>query len=166
MRQYRTEQKLFEMIQPGLSPLPPRGTLGQATHNPVFYDTNGNPITAIVCGGSFTFDVPGSGLSQIWLTIIKDGTKTFDGLFSIPMSTYVSTCSNDVGNYQHLAYDPSSGMLLGQTSFAILPAGSAPPPPGTTTTSGLLAWLENMSTAEKIGLAAGAFLLLKGRKKR
>ena len=154
------QQRMYELIKPSLSPLPPRGTLGQGnTSGPSYFDVNGNPITSIVCGGSFTFDVPGSGLSQVWLTILKNGTKTFDGLFGIPMPTYITTCANDVGNYQLIAYDPNSGIVLGQTTMNILPAT------GTVPSSGIASWLANMSTAEKLGLAAGvAFLLLRRKK--
>jgi len=162
MRGLRDYQQLAEMTGPSLSPEPPTGTLGAAPTNPVFYDVNGNQITCVVCGDSFTFDVPGSGLSQIWLTVMKNGTKTFDGLFSIPMATYQSTCANDVGQYQHLAYDPNTGILLGQTSFAILAAGQSCGPGSVTgggPTGGILQTLENLSTPAKIGLAAGIYFL-------
>ena len=156
------QQKLYEMIQPSLTPRPPRGTMGQGpTSGPSYFDVNGKPITSIACGGSFTFDVPGSGLSQVWLTIYKNGTKTFDGLFSIPMQTYVTTCDNDIGQYQLQVFDPSSGISLGQTSINIT-AATGP----TTPTGGIMAWLQNLTTTEKLALAgAGAFLLLRKKHK-
>jgi hypothetical protein len=163
------QQKFYEMISPSLTPRPPRGTLGQAnTGGPVYLDVNGNPITAIACGGSFTFDVPGSGLSQVWLTIYKNGSKGFDGLFSIPMTSYVTTCDSDVGQYQAIAYDPASGIVLGQTSMNILPAGSVvpggPPPPGGVP-GGITSWLSRLTTTEKLIIAGGALLLFVRRKR-
>jgi hypothetical protein len=157
------QQRMFEMIGPSLSPNPPRGTLGQAnTSGPTYFDVNGKPITSIQCGGAFTFDVPGSGLNQIWLTIYKDGKKTYDALFTIPMPSYVTTCETDIGNYQVIAYDPASGIVLGQTSMVITAAGGAPPP---STGGGILAWFSNLGTPAKLALVGGgAFLLL--RKKR
>src|SRR5215831_21286643 len=88
-----------------------------------YFFINGDPISSIVCGGSFVFNVPGSGLNQIWLTVYKNGAKTFDGLFAIPHS-YATNCANDVGYYQMTASDPSSGAVLGQATMLIVPAGS------------------------------------------
>jgi hypothetical protein len=159
----REYQKVSEMTMPSLSPLPQAGMLGSAPTPPVFYDANGNPITCCVCGDSFTYDVPGSGLSQIWLIILKNGVQTFNNLFSIPMAPYTTSCSNDVGQYQHLAYDPNTGILLGQTTFAILPAGQScgPSPIAAAGGPSLLTTLENLSTPAKVALAIGAYLLLK-----
>ena len=153
----------YEMTWPSLSPRPPRGTLGAAALTPVFLDVNGNPITAIVCGGAYTFDVPGAPGGQIWLTMTKDNQQVYNALFGVPMPSYVSSCANDVGTYQVLAYDPVSGILLGQTTFQVLPAGSQVPTGSST--SGISAWLSSLSTPMKIGLAAVAVLLLKGKKK-
>lgn len=157
------QQRMYEMIGPSLSPKPPRGTMGQAnTGGPVYLDTNGNPITSIQCGGSYTFDVPGSGLTQIWLTLFKNGTKTYDGLFPVPMPSYVTTCENDIGQYQAVAYDPTSGISLGQTTMTITAAGTTPGSTG----GGILSTLSNLSTTAKFALAAGAyFLLVKGKRR-
>lgn len=153
--------KNYEMSWPSMSPAPPRGTLGAAALQPVFMDTSGNPITAIVCGGAYTFDVPGASNGQIWLTMNKNGQQVYNALFNVPMPSYTSTCANDVGTYQVLAYDPVTGILLGQTTFQVLPAGSAPPPaPGTSI-------LSSLSTPELIGIAAAAWFLFfrKGKRK-
>jgi hypothetical protein len=156
------QQRMFEMIGPSLSPFPPPGTLGQAnTRSPTYFDVNGKPITSIQCGGAFTFDVPGSGLNQIWLTIYKDGTKTYDALFSIPMPTYVTTCEADIGNYQVIAYDPASGIVLGQTSMVITSASGMPSP---SSGGGIVSWLSNLSTPAKLALAGGAFFLVRKKK--
>lgn len=158
------QQRMFEMIGPSLSPAPAKGTLGQAnTRQPTYLDVNGKPITSIPCGGSFTFDVPGSGLNQIWLTIYKDGTKTYDALYSIPMPGYVTSCESDVGTYQVAAYDPQSGISLGQTSMIITPAGGGVPSPSPI--GNITSWFSNLSSGMKLALAAaGIFLLMKTRK--
>ena len=168
------QQRMFEMIGPSLTPRPPRGTLGQAnTSGPTYFDVNGKPITSIVCGSAFTFDVPGSGLSQIWLTIYKDGAKTYDALFPIPMPNYVTSCDSDVGHYQVIAYDPSSGIVLGQTQMAILAAGGAPSSTPTTPLpalppfagGGIGAWFSSLSTPAKLALVAGGvFLFTMGKR--
>jgi hypothetical protein len=159
------QQKIYEMTAPSLSPAPQLG----AGSGPTYLDVNGKPITSIVCGQPFTFDVPGSGLSQVWLTIYKDGTKTYDALFSIPMPSYVTSCESDVGNYQVIAYDPSSGIVLGQTQMAILAAGSATPgggpPAPVPAPTGIGAWFSNLSTGAKLGIAAGAAYFLMKRAK-
>lgn len=155
------QQQMFEMIGPSLSPRPPRGTMGQAnTSGPTYLDVNGNPITSIVCGSAFTFDVPGSGLNQVWLTIYKDGQKTYDDLFTIPMPSYITSCDLDVGSYQVAAYDPQSGISLGQTAMVITAAGG-----GGSTGGGITSWLSNLSTPAKLAMAIGAgFLLMRKRK--
>ena len=150
--------KQYEMSWPSRSPRPPRGTLGAASYQPVFLDVNGNPVTEVVCGDAYTFDVPGWTGGQIHLTMTKNGQPAFDDLFTVPMPSYTSTCANDVGTYQVMAYDPLTGILLGQTTFQVAPAGTVIPK--STTSTGILAWLENLTTVEKVALAAGAFLLL------
>jgi hypothetical protein len=154
MRDLSLEQQLAEMIGPSMSPKPPRGTLGAAGNPPVFLDVSGNPISSIVCGGSYTFDVPGATGGQIWLTMSKDGNKVYDALFPVPMPSYASSCANDVGTYVAMAYDPSTGTLLGQTTFTILPASGV-------SAQGVLHWLSSLSTPAKIGLGIGALLLLR-----
>ena len=157
------------MVGPSLSPLPPRGTLGQAnTSGPTYFDVNGKPINTIQCGGAFTFDVPGSGLTSIWLTIYKNGQKTYDGLYTIPMPSYITSCESDIGQYQVVAYDPASGIALGQTQMAITPAGGGPVPGGGGTPApggGILSWFSNLSTGAKVGIAAGLGYFLYKRAK-
>jgi hypothetical protein len=148
--------KLAEMMAPQQSPKPARGTMGAAATDPVFKDVNGNPITSIACGGTYTFDVP--GYSQIWLTMLKDGVKTFDQLFSVPMPSYVSSCANDVGTYQVVAYDPVSGMVIGKTNFTVLPSSGA----GQSVSS-----FFGSLTPIQIGIGAAVlFFMLKGKKRR
>lgn len=156
-------QKVSEMNLASKMPAPPRGTMGAAATPPVFFDANGNVITGIDCGQPYTFDVPGSGLSQIWLTEYKNGQKTYDNVFSLPMPSYVSSCENDIGTYQVIAYDLDSGLVLGQTTFTIYPAGTTVPASGSTSiTSSLSNFWNNLSTIEKVLLVGGgAFLLMK-----
>ena len=150
--------KMNEILYPGTL-RNHRGTLGAAANPPVFTDTSGNPITSIPCGGSFGFDVPGSGLTQIWLRQYKDGVKGYDGPFTIPMAAYASTCPADVGKYQNMVYDITTGVLLGQANFQVLPAtgGAA---------TGITSIFAGMSTTTMLLLAGGALLLLGGKKKR
>ena len=148
--------KLGEMLLPSQSPAPPRGTLGAAATDPVFKDASGNPISSIVCGGTYSFDVPGR--SQIWLTMLRNGTKVFDSLFNVPI-THTAQCGTDeIGQYQVFAYDPPSGMLIGQTTFSILASDGSG---GTGTGTGLLDTLK----AHPLLIAGVALLLLMGKKK-
>lgn len=132
--------KVSEMMVPSMAPRPPRGTLGAAASNPVFKDPSGAVISSIECGQPYTFDVP--GYTRVWLTMTRDGNQTFNGEFPVPMPSYVSSCATDVGTYNAIVYDLTSGIVLGQSQFVIHPAGSGgvtppggpgtgPLPPGT-----------------------------------
>jgi hypothetical protein len=150
------DYKLAELMTPSGSPLPPRGTLGAAATSPVFQDMNGTVVTSIACGQAYTFLVP--GYNQVWLTMMKNGQKVFDGLFSVPMPSYVSSCASDPGTYQAIAYDPTTGIVLGTTNFTVLPSTGA----GQT----ISAAFANISPT-MLAVGAGVLLLIlkkKGRK--
>lgn len=158
MRGLRDYQKLNEAVMTSMSPQPARGMLGSASAPPVYTDANGNTITSVVCGGVIGFTVPGWEGKQIWLTEYKNGTKSYDGLFGVPMAPYTTICGQDEGTYQDIAYDPVSGVVLGQTTFQILPATGVPAGGGTP--GGSL--LGKFSTTELlIGAAAVYFLFLR-----
>jgi hypothetical protein len=135
---------------------------------PAYLDANGNPLSQIVCGGSYTFDVPGSGLDHVQITVYKNGAIAYQGIEPIPIP-YTTVCNQDEATYQTIAYDPITGANLGQTAIVILPAGSTVTGGGTTGTgiaARLQAWFAGLTTAEKAGLAAAVgFILYKRRKK-
>ena len=91
--------------------------------SPTFYDMNGQAISAITCGGSISFNVP--GYSRVWLSRLKDGVLDFDQPFDLPMPLYVVNCANDVGAYDIAVYEIDAndvkGKLIGQTKFDVLP---------------------------------------------
>ena len=111
---------------------------------------------------------------QVYLIMSKDGQQVYNALFSVPMGLYTST-SDNIGSWIADVYDPVSGAPLGQATLAILPAGGAggtPGPGGTTTPpgptgtpSGVPGVFSGMSTGTLLALAAGAFILLSGKKK-
>lgn len=94
---------------------------------PVFYDMEGKPINAAVCGTSATFDV--SGYKRVWMDQLKDKQLYFSGPFDVPMPAYVFSCSNDVGTYDIAVYEIDAndvkGKLIGQTTFVVYPQGYA-----------------------------------------
>lgn len=166
----RLSQHLYEMSAPSYSPAPPRGTLGAAAVNPVFQDVSGNIITSIPCGGTYTFTVPGYEGKNVWLTMWHDGVKGFDGLFPIPMYPYTSNCVSEPGAYQAVVYDPDTDIVIGQTTFSVVPSSGVPPviPAPPNVTSGGPSFLSSLTTTQKALLAAAAALLFlkkKGRKK-
>jgi hypothetical protein len=91
--------------------------------SPTFYDMNGQSISAITCGGSISFNVP--GYSRVWLSQLKNGTLAYDGPFDLPMPAYIVNCANDIGTYDVAVYeigaDDMKGKLIGQTKFDVLP---------------------------------------------
>lgn len=123
------------------------------------YLVNGQPVSSIPCGTPFTFDVPGYG-PTIWLTETKNGVKTFDGLFTIPMAPYTSMCNQDEGAYEAAAFTVNNNQpaqLIGTTSVTITPA-TQPLVAGSNSASGV-----GMSSSTLMLAAAGiaAFLLLR-----
>jgi hypothetical protein len=179
--------RLAEMILP--SQLVQRGVrhagrtgLG-APGGPAYMDLNGNPITSVICGGSYTFDVP--GYSAVWLIIQKNGVQVFSAQFPLPMPSYMSSCSDNVGYYLVSAYDLQTGQLIGTTQLTILPASAGTPSPGTTPPSsgppapapipggpapgpfpgpGTTPTILGMSPTTLLIAGAAAFFLLGGRK--
>jgi hypothetical protein len=101
--------------------------LSTSKGKPVFRDANGNIITQMTCGNSMTFDV--SGYKQVYLSQLKNGVTSYEGVFNLPMQPYIASCSMDVGTYDMTVYeanpDGSKGALIGTTMFVILPQTQA-----------------------------------------
>ena len=163
--------KVAEMTQPSRRLA---GLRAMQTNQPYFTDASGNAITQIQAGGAYNFTVAGWEGKQVYLIMSKDGQQVYNALFSVPMGLYTST-SDNIGSWIADVYDPVSGAPLGQATLAILPAGGAggtPGPGGTTTPpgptgtpSGVPGVFSGMSTGTLLALAAGAFILLSGKKK-
>jgi hypothetical protein len=93
---------------------------------PVFYNAAGKPITSIACGEAYTFDV--AGHTDVWLRQYRNGKLSFDGVFSVPMPSYKSSCANDPGVYLNEVYDLSGsqpGALIGKLTFTVTAGGSS-----------------------------------------
>ena len=95
----------------------------------------------------------------MWLVLNKDGQQVYNASLGVPMPLHTAQDS-EIGTWQAVAYDLTTGALIGSVSFAITAAGS-----GTGTASGISAWLANLTTTQK-ALGAGAILLLLTAKKR
>jgi hypothetical protein len=180
--------RLAEMTAPRFMMMPGQAAMRRgawtsqlgAPAGPVYLDLNGNPINSIICGGSYTFDVP--GYSAVWLIIKKNDVQVFSAQFPVPMATYQSTCADNVGYYLVSAYDLQTGQLIGTTQLTILPAsagtpsaattspsGSPPPAPGAIPSPGIptgtpAGTIFGMSPTTLLIAGAAAFFLLGGKK--
>jgi hypothetical protein len=99
---------------------------------PVFKNSAGQVISSIVCGQPYTFDVP--GYTRVWLRQYKNGQVNFDGIFPVPMSSYMADCVKDVGTYDNVVgevassggIDNAMGARIGDVSFRVTPAVTTP----------------------------------------
>lgn len=87
---------------------------------PVFYKGS-FPVTKVICGDTYTFDVP--GYTNIWLKEWKNGSLVYNNTYSVP-SVYTSVCGQDEGTYSIEAYMVGGfavgpGDPLGSTTFII-----------------------------------------------
>jgi hypothetical protein len=134
---------------------------------PVFYDAKGNPVSQILCGEDYSFDVP--GYSQVWLEQTYNGKPSFSGPFSVPVPAYIGDCQTQIGTYISSAYELTPqggrGTLLGTVGFRILPGG----PTNVTPTDVLLAQKKGVLGLSPIvwlaiGVAAVVFMGGSGRR--
>jgi hypothetical protein len=164
--------RLAEMLLPSKIstgwPAAGRTGLGQA-QGPRYTDVNGQPISSIVCGGTYSFDVPGH--NHVYLIQVKNGQEIWRGSFPLPMSKYTSTCANDVGAYVSTVYDLTTGQNLGSASMNVLAAdGTTSPPPGAPPggplpgVSPIATWFSNLSSTSILVIAAGILFLMGGKK--
>lgn len=91
---------------------------------PVFLDSNGNPISSAICGVTpYTFAVP--GYSKVWLSQTLNGKMSYDGVYSVPMPSFVADCVSEVGGYQNAVYTVApgggKGSYIGSVAMTILP---------------------------------------------
>lgn len=117
-------------------PKMPTGGGGIAPVQPIWFDTNNNIITSAVCGSIYSMTLPGYEGKTVYVIQTKNGAQQFAGSMAIPMSNYASKCNQDEGYYQLSAYEPTSGNLIGQGSFTVLPAGTASTAASSTGTTG------------------------------
>src|SRR5215467_10036964 len=87
----------------------PAATPTPGTSQPVFTDTNNNPITSAVCGSIYNMTVPGWEGRSPFIVQTKNGATSFSGQLPVPMKNYASQCAQDEGSYQLQAFDPTSG---------------------------------------------------------
>lgn len=95
---------------------------------PTFYDSGRNPISNVMCGQPYTFDVPGYG-PQVWLEQSHNGMPGYNGPLSIPMNPYTANCTTEPGTYINTVYAMQNGQrgaLIGTVSFNVLPMQTAP----------------------------------------
>lgn len=160
------------------------GYLGAVASQPVFLDANGRVATQFVCGQTITYAVP--GYSKIWLVQTQNGQPQFNGPMAVPMPPYTLDCTRDVGTFVQTAYelttDGKRGGLIGGATANVLPSlslapvvagggpvsvsvtAAAPGAPFDPLTSSPAAPAAD-NTFLYVALAAGAYLLLGGKRK-
>lgn len=84
------------------------------------------PLTSpIACGTRVTFKITNYTPAQIWLTQLKDGVLTFDGLYPVP-STYTLKCLQDEGlfvnNVYNLTQTNQKGTIIDGLAMQVIPA--------------------------------------------
>lgn len=146
----------------------PAATPTPQSSQPVFTDTSGKPITSAVCGSIYNMTIPGWEGRSPYILQTKNGAPQFSGTMLMPMGNYASHCNQDEGSYQLQAFDPTSGALIGQTNFTVLPATSASTAPSSTATTGattspatgLPGFFSTLTTAQWLLIAAVGIVLL------
>lgn len=131
-------------------------------------DVNGNPITSAVCGSVYNMTIPGWEGRSPYILQTKNGASQFSGTMPIPMKNYSSVCQQDEGSYQLQAFDPTSGALIGQTNFTVLPATSASTAASSTAATGATiapatgapGFFSTLTTTQWVVLAAVGIVLL------
>lgn len=151
-------------------------SLGAPAASMIWSDANGNAVSSVVCGSTYSMTIPGMEGQQIYLVQQKDGSPQFSGNFSIPMSNYQSICPQDVGTYTASAYSLADGSLIAQGTFQVLPQGSTstgtastPAVPGATTATGstlsvIEGMFSNLTASDWLLIAAGLLVLFKGNR--
>jgi len=96
------------------------------TTAPLFYDSSGNQISSITCGGIYSYDVPGRyALGETyWLNQTKNNITSYIGNYNFPTASYTSVCGRDEGTYHNIIYSLDSNgnkTLYGSSDFTILP---------------------------------------------
>ena len=96
---------------------------------PIFYKVPGFPVSSIICGDTYTFDVP--GYTTVWIKEWKAGNLIYDKQLNVPKALY-SICNSSEGTYILEAYTTNfltgqPDQPLGTTSLSINPISTPTP---------------------------------------